>query len=161
MSTEPLIEDEVMRRASSDNPKSRQHDERTADRRSMWRCVPIADVVGLRQEALATLDAARATPGANEGLRTALAMALDDWRRVAPRENDPDLWADQFVDIAAAHGIFLAARSARSAPDGLREAAVQLLEVLAEDDGPWWWQEDADRLRAALSDRDVAEGAQP
>jgi hypothetical protein len=35
----------------------------------------------------------------------------------------------------------------RGRAERLRQAAVRLLETLDEDDGPWWWQADAERLR--------------
>ena len=49
----PDFEDEVMRRLSSDNPRSRRHDERAADTRSAWGCIPISDVVDARAALLA------------------------------------------------------------------------------------------------------------
>lgn len=51
----PLTEDEVMRRLSADNPKSRHHREERADGWSSWTCVPIRDVIEVRVAALASV----------------------------------------------------------------------------------------------------------
>ena len=48
-------EEQIMRLASAENPRSRRHDERTADRRQMWRCIPIEDIVGIRNAIIDSL----------------------------------------------------------------------------------------------------------
>lgn len=51
-------EELAMRLASSDNPRSRQHDEKNGKNRRMWRCVPISDIVHMREAWIEKAEAA-------------------------------------------------------------------------------------------------------
>lgn len=69
-------EDEVMRLTSSDNPRSRRHDEDTPGRRSMWRCVPISDIAWLRNAALAQPAPVAASADLDAAWKALIATAL-------------------------------------------------------------------------------------
>jgi len=43
-------------------------------------------------------------------------------------------------------------------PD-LRSAVEELMETLDEDDGPWWWQTEAEKVRAALAQPEPLDAA--
>jgi hypothetical protein len=48
----PVSEDEIMRRLSSYNPRSRRHREVRSDGWSSWGCIPIRDAIEVRADAL-------------------------------------------------------------------------------------------------------------
>ena len=90
--------DDIMRRMSSDNPRSRQHDERTTDRRQVWRCIPIADAVVAREALLAALPASTESTGAEDEQESAILAVMQE--RDAAIE-----WADRLAYALGGPGI--------------------------------------------------------
>lgn len=94
---DPARVDEIMRLTSSDNPRSRQHNEDTPTRRQMWRCVPISDVAWMREAAI------RADTPALDAVLVPLDWTKQELLGIRNREYDEERWLS-LDDLAALRG---------------------------------------------------------